>query len=88
MAAQVRDSKDGTFRVEYSPKMTGEHRIHVAYAGESIPGSPFCCKVYDVKAIKVKPTERGMVGKPVTFLGEFLVFCEYILHNSKVFTNA
>ncbi|KAB7497586.1 Filamin-A [Armadillidium nasatum] len=70
VAAQVRDNKDGTFRVEYSPKTTGEHRIHVSYAGENIPGSPFCCKVYDVNAIKVIPTERGMVGKPVTFLVE------------------
>ncbi len=34
------------------------------------PGSPFLTKVYDVKAIRVKDTEKGIVGKPVTFLGK------------------
>lgn len=33
-------------------------------------GSPFSCKVYDVGAIKVRDTERGIVGKAVTFLGK------------------
>ncbi|XP_047736004.1 filamin-A [Hyalella azteca] len=70
VSAQVQDKGDQTFRVEFSPKVAGEHRIHVSYLGENIPGSPFSCKVYDVNAIKVRPTERGMVGKPVTFLVE------------------
>ena len=70
VSAQVQDKGNQTFRVEYCPKVAGEHKIHVAYMGESIPGSPFSCKVYDVEAIKVRPTERGMVGKPVTFLGK------------------
>ena len=69
--AQVRDNGDQTFKVEFAPRTAGEHRILVSYAGESIPGSPFSCKVYDVNAIKVRPADRGMVGKPVTFLGEF-----------------
>ena len=70
--AQVRDNGDHTFRVEFAPKSAGEHRIHVAYSGEAIPGSPFSCKVYDVSAIKVRPVDRGMVAKPVTFLGKCL----------------
>ncbi|KAK8743524.1 hypothetical protein OTU49_001121 [Cherax quadricarinatus] len=70
VAAQVRDNGDHTFRVEFAPRSAGEHRIHVAYSGEAIPGSPFSCKVYDVSAIKVRPVERGMVAKPVTFLVE------------------
>ncbi|XP_066943284.1 filamin-A isoform X1 [Macrobrachium rosenbergii] len=68
--AQVRDNGDHTFKVEFAPKSAGEHRIHVAYSGEAIPGSPFSCKVYDVSAIKVRPVDRGMVAKPVTFLVE------------------
>lgn len=70
MPAQVRDNGDHTFRVEFAPRSAGEHRIHVAYGSEAIPGSPFSCKVYDVAAIKVRPADRGMVAKPVTFLGE------------------
>ncbi|XP_045132539.1 filamin-B-like isoform X2 [Portunus trituberculatus] len=70
VAAQVRDNGDHTFRVEFAPRSAGEHRIHVAYGGEAIPGSPFSCKVYDVTAIKVRPVDRGMVAKPVTFLVE------------------
>ncbi|KAK3891382.1 hypothetical protein Pcinc_004729 [Petrolisthes cinctipes] len=68
--AQVRDNGDHTFRVEFAPRSAGEHRIHVAYSSEAIPGSPFSCKVYDVAAIKVRPADRGMVAKPVTFLVE------------------
>lgn len=74
MAAQVRDNGDHTFRVEFAPRSAGEHRIHVAYGSEAIPGSPFSCKVYDVAAIKVRPADRGMVAKPVTFLGEYRVY--------------
>ncbi|KAG7158756.1 Filamin-A-like 5 [Homarus americanus] len=70
VAAQVRDNGDHTFRVEFAPRSAGEHRIHVAYSGEAIPDSPFSCKVYDVSAIKVRPVDRGMVAKPVTFLVE------------------
>jgi len=66
----VRDNGDQTFKVEFAPRVAGEHRIHVVYAGEPIPGSPFSCKVYDVGAIKVRPENRGTVGKPVTFLVE------------------
>ncbi|KAK4318530.1 hypothetical protein Pmani_010471 [Petrolisthes manimaculis] len=68
--AQVLDNGDHTFRVEFVPRSAGEHRIHVAYKSEAIPGSPFSCKVYDVAAIKVRPADRGMVDKPVTFLVE------------------
>nr|XP_045601850.1 filamin-A-like isoform X1 [Procambarus clarkii] len=70
VASQIRDNGDHTFRVEFAPRNAGEHRIHVAYGGEEIPGSPFSCKVYDVSAIKVRPVDRGMVAKPVTFLVE------------------
>lgn len=69
VAAQVKDNGDQTFQAEFTPKMAGEHRIHVLYEGQPVPGSPFGCKVYDVTAIKVKEATKGVVGKPVTFLG-------------------
>ena len=70
VAAQVKDNGDQTFQAEFTPKVAGEHRIHVLYEGKHVAGSPFCCKVYDVTAIKVKEASKGVVGKPVTFLGE------------------
>lgn len=72
------EAGDGTFQAEFTPLVAGEHRIHVAYEGQPVQGSPFSCKVYDVNAIKVKEAAKGVVGKPVTFLGAFLLcFCFY-----------
>ncbi|XP_046654649.1 filamin-C-like isoform X2 [Daphnia pulicaria] len=70
VAAQVKDNGDQTFQAEFTPKVAGEHRIHVLYEGQPVAGSPFSCKVYDVTAIKVKEAAKGVVGKPVTFLVE------------------
>ena len=69
MTAEVKDDGDHTFIAEFTPKVAGEHRIHVLYLGKPVAGSPFSCKVYDVSAIKVKEASKGVVGKPVTFLG-------------------
>ena len=68
--AQVKDTGSQTFQVEFAPRVAGEHRIAVAYRKVAIAGSPFSCKVYDVKAIKVKNVTEGIVAKPVTFLGK------------------
>ena len=56
--------------MEFSPQQAGEHQIYLSFASEPIPGSPFACKVYDVEAIKVRECQKGIVGKPVTFLVE------------------
>ena len=89
VAAQVKRRQDGgaggaasgeetnELVVEFAAKMAGEHRIHVAHQGHPVAGSPFHCKVYDVAAIKVKEASKGVVGKPVTFLGKFLHFFEW-----------
>ncbi|XP_049948482.1 filamin-A [Schistocerca serialis cubense] len=68
--AQVKDTGSQTFHVEFTPRLTGEHRIAVAYRKVAVAGSPFSCKVYDVKAIKVKAVPKGVVSKPITFLVE------------------
>ncbi|KAG8237581.1 hypothetical protein J437_LFUL003305, partial [Ladona fulva] len=77
--AQVKDTGGQTFRVEFCPRVAGEHRILVAGVvrgaedgptAAPVPGSPFSCKVYDVKAIKVREVGRGMVNRPVTFVVE------------------
>jgi filamin len=70
VAAQVTEKAKNTYGVEFIPRVPGEHRIAVLIKGTPVPGSPFACKVYDVGAIRVKDTEKGVVGKPVTFLGK------------------
>jgi len=68
--AQVLERAKNTFGVEFNPRVPGEHRVSVLLKRNHVPGSPFACKVYDVNAIKVKDTDKGFVGKPVTFLGK------------------
>lgn len=73
--AQVKDAGGQTFKVEFCPRVVGEHKIAVNYKQVPVAGSPFSSKVYDVNAIKVKSVPRGTVGQPVTFLGELDLFC-------------
>ncbi|CAB3388551.1 Hypothetical predicted protein [Cloeon dipterum] len=70
VAAQVKDNGDNSFKVEFSPRSAGEHRIAVSVLREPVPGSPFACKAYDVRAIRVNAAATGCVAKPVTFLVE------------------
>ncbi|RZF46786.1 hypothetical protein LSTR_LSTR016057 [Laodelphax striatellus] len=67
--ALVKDSGPQCYKVEFTPRLVGEHRIAVNYQQVAVAGSPFLCKVYDVNAIKVKAVAQGTVGQPVTFLG-------------------
>ena len=84
----MKDNGDQTFQAEFTPKVAGEHRIHVMYEGQPVPGSPFSCKVYDVTAIKVKEAAKGVVGKPVTFLGlSAFCFSLNVLYNHNVMTS-
>ena len=41
----IRDNRNGTYLVQYTPQAVGEHRIHVMWSDEAIPGSPFSLKV-------------------------------------------
>ncbi|XP_040577055.1 filamin-A [Lepeophtheirus salmonis] len=68
--ALVQDRGGGSFRAEFCPRIAGEHRIYVTFNSEPVPGSPFACKVYNVNAIQVRECQKGIVGKPVTFLVE------------------
>lgn len=68
--AQVQEISSGTFKAEFCPRVAGEHQIFVSFGNEPVPGSPFPCKVYNVRAIQVRECKKGIVGKPVTFLVE------------------
>ncbi|XP_076311299.1 filamin-B-like isoform X3 [Tachypleus tridentatus] len=66
----IEETGMGSFNVEFSPKKTGEHRIHVNHCENPLPGSPFMSKVYDAEQIKVKDLGTGFLGKLYTFLVE------------------
>ncbi|CAH1781771.1 unnamed protein product [Owenia fusiformis] len=66
--ASVISNSDGTYRVDYTPKIVGPHVIEVTYADLPIPQSPFTSKAYDIYAIIVRDIPNGIVGKPIAFM--------------------
>lgn len=77
--AQVKDSGSQSYKIEFCPKVVGEHKIAVSYLRTPVAGSPFSCKVYDIKAIKVKSVPKGTVGQQVTFIGKCFMFYVHLL---------
>lgn len=71
--AQVKESGTQAYKIEFCPKIVGEHKIAVNYLRTPVAGSPFSCKVYDIKAIKVKSVPKGTVGQQVTFIGKYYI---------------
>lgn len=41
----IRDNRNGTYLVQYTPQAAGEHRINVMWSDVAIPGSPLSLKV-------------------------------------------
>ncbi|XP_040074680.2 filamin-A [Ixodes scapularis] len=88
----LKDIGDRNLRVEFSPVRTGEHKVHVSHLGSPIPSSPFTCKVFDTRQIKVRDIPKGFVGKPVTFVVETAHAgpgnLEVMVNNGRVSTTA
>lgn len=64
----------------------GEYHINILVNGIPLDESPFITKVYDVKQIRVKEIPKGIIGKPVTFVGRyqnnsFSVLLSFIYYN-------
>lgn len=55
------DKEPGIYNITYLPTATGEHRAHLLWGGEKIPGAPLVFKVGDIHKI-----QRYPYGKPVT----------------------
>ncbi|XP_041460314.1 filamin-B-like isoform X2 [Lytechinus variegatus] len=56
-----KDNKDGTASVEYLPVEPGDYAVHVTFADEAIPGSPFRPSIQDsIDASKVKAHGPGL----------------------------
>ena len=54
------DNGDGTCAVDFVPTEPGDYTIHVRFADEEIPGSPFSCKVAP------KGSKRPVVDEGIT----------------------
>jgi filamin len=67
----TRLTQDG-LRVDWVPSEVGTYTVHVSFAGNPVPGSPFRVKCYDPKKVIVTPpTSDGAVRKPTRFVGKF-----------------
>lgn len=66
----TRLTSDG-LRVDWVPTEVGTYTVHVSFAGNVVPGSPFRVKCYDPKKVIVTPPSNdSAVGKPTRFLGK------------------
>ncbi|CAF1246383.1 unnamed protein product [Rotaria sordida] len=64
----TRFTSDG-LRVDWMPSEVGTYNVHVTFAGNSVPGSPFRVKCYDPKKVVVTPPiNDSAVRKPTRFL--------------------
>ena len=53
------------------PSEVGTYTVHVTFAGNAVPGSPFRVKCYDPKNVLITPpTSDSAVRKPTRFLGK------------------
>ena len=68
----VKDNGDGTFRCEYEPKVGGNYKVQVLFAGTHVPKSPIPVKVKwatDPSRVKVSGDglEGGVAGDKLEF---------------------
>lgn len=65
--APIKDNKDGTYTVVYTPLAPGEHKIYISYKSHQLSGSPFTviskgtAKVVETKAVEsVSPSNEAV----------------------------
>ncbi|XP_033643960.1 filamin-A-like isoform X2 [Asterias rubens] len=65
-AMECVDNKDGSCTVTYLPTVPGDYEVHITFADDPIPGSPFRPTVCDsIDASKVKASGPGLDNKGV-----------------------
>ena len=68
------------YYVQFTPLLVGPHDIAVQYGGQSIPGSPYTCNVYDASKVKILDTTPvGVIGDEMGFTGDKATFKVLIL---------
>ena len=70
----IKDSKDGCYKVSYKPESTGEFNVFVNVAGEAIKGSPFQLKVKKrIPVVEERKKGREGMYVLVLFFGSKLI---------------
>jgi len=64
----VQAEGNAKFRVNFRPHEAAPHTLSIRFNGESVPGSPFMCKVTDANQISVTGTalKSAAVNQPAT----------------------
>ena len=58
------------YHVEFTPNIVGPHILAIQYGGQSIPGSPYRCNVYDISKVRVTDvSQKGIIGNDMGFTG-------------------
>jgi filamin len=71
LTPSTRLTADG-LRVDWIPAEVGTYTVHVNFAGNAVPGSPFRVKCYDPKKVIVTPpSSDSTIRKPTRFLSMF-----------------
>jgi hypothetical protein len=57
--AEIRtsDNRDGTVKVQYTPKVPGDYKITIRYDGISVKGSPYSIRVRGGESVLTQPTK-------------------------------
>lgn len=69
--ASVYRQGSGEFKVEWTPRVAGRHRVDVQFGGSQIDGSPFFVDVFDLATIRVDNFRNGIVGEDAGFSVDF-----------------
>ena len=78
LTPSTRLTPDG-LRVDWVPSEVGTYVVHVSFAGNAVPGSPFRVKCYDPKNVMVTPPANdSAIRKATRFLSEFLSLFHFI----------
>nr|XP_033814124.1 filamin-C isoform X2 [Geotrypetes seraphini] len=72
----VRDNRDGTHTVKYTPAMDGPYTVSVKYADQEVPRSPFKIKVlptHDASKVRASGPGLNASGIPASLPVEFTI---------------
>ena len=69
LETEIKDTKDGKYRVTYTPQCVGQHRVEIQVNGEPLTGSPWVVQVIPLQyqfafQFGSKGKEKGQFDKP------------------------
>ena len=60
MRARLGDNGDGTYKVQYTPSVSGKYSIAISLFGVSLPGSPWGLEVPHHAATTLSPRDPAL----------------------------